>query len=371
MVKLRNDIFNGFQLTDNGGFWDIWVMAWSRLSIGKNGEGLEGYLSSTITNDVGNHDDFIHETYYSVAKGMYPIIRAYPWLFNDNDNKKPHEKELAKNLDLLGIVKTGHSSIFYGVENREDSLVELLIQNRDSDDAQKTIQDFLRFLEYKTKRDLKNKKPNYVVRVPKLVETIEELVGKKLNLLFPEVIEGFSNINKNQNLFNQNARYSRAIVQKNGSPFTFNSRLLQTARDVTKGLTGDLEKSKSIYDWIRSNITYDDEKFQRMKAKKHYTLYRSALQTFEDGKGVCGEQAFLQIIMERLMGGTASYVTISGKEFCRLFPSGDPSLSHACTAHIRPNGEIVLVDTTTDEGFDIKYKKYTLCSDEDTCVGYK
>ena len=77
---------------------------------------------------------------------------------------------------------------------------------------------------------------------------------------------------------------------------------------------------------------------------------------YEDKEGVCGESAALQVTMERLAGNIAFIVQVGEK--------------HACAAHIQPNGTVILMDTTTSQGFNMTYNEFKILSDDHSLAGY-
>lgn len=107
----------------------------------------------------------------------------------------------------------------------------------------------------------------------------------------------------------------QVIQVTNRSPYLLPSQLIQStdpqivqlAKTITKGKTGDAAKSKAIYDWMTHHITYDVQEYERWKVDNHYT-YANALETLKKGSGICMGYARLNAALHRAVGIEAKVV---------------------------------------------------------------
>ena len=199
--------------------------------------------------------------------------------------------------------------------------------------------------------------------MPKLLESIGDYMEKHIQVTkIPELIAGFTSY-RTYGIGSFDIKYVRAIVQPNGSSFTYSSNIQREVKKITKRLNDDVDKSKAIFDWIISNIKYE---------KRKTSCYKGALQTYIDKNGVCGESAALQVTMERLAGNIAFLTEIEKGAIGTTSTGRIVNITelHACTAHVKPNGEILLIDTTIPEGFGIKYDLFKIVSDEHSFASY-
>ena len=99
-------------------------------------------------------------------------------------------------------------------------------------------------------------------------------------------------------------------------------------------------KARALDYWMRSHIQVDWGKAHHIRAGGTVDCYRNSLETFYDTKGVCGEQAYLYIILCRNAGLDARFVL-----------SNDGT--HALTGIYTPCRRIY-VDHVTPRGFDCR-----------------
>lgn len=326
---------------------------------------MEVILGEADNHKKQKHGEFFSTLESALSSGLEVIV-AVDAKFNGAHAKKA-EKDLAARLDSYkGVVRSSFDTLYLGIFN-ELEYVMLLTQCSNSAKFGSFLKKCLGVIADNAKKSLERKKPNYCFHTPELVKNIGEYLEKKIKVTgIPEVIEGFSSYGP-RGMRKLDTNYVRAIVQKNGSSFTYNAAMQRQIQKLTHGLNNDMDKSRVIFEWIFSNINYDKDSLLPL-----ITGYRGALQTYQDKKGICGESAALQVTMERLAGNIAFLtevekgavgVTLSGKT---VSLSG----AHACAAHIRPNGEVVLIDTTHPEGFGIRYNHFNIVSDEHSLARY-
>lgn len=86
-----------------------------------------------------------------------------------------------------------------------------------------------------------------------------------------------------------------------------NEEIINTAREITRTCSSDLEKARAIYDWVKDNIRYDYDKLLRHENDQYDNKY-GALNTINSGKGVCYDYAALAAALCRSLGLRAKVV---------------------------------------------------------------
>ncbi len=116
-----------------------------------------------------------------------------------------------------------------------------------------------------------------------------------------------------------------------GDPFSLTKPMKAVFQNIRDKSTSDRDFAQSVFDWICTNIAYHHGhgKF----------FYRTAVQTFNDGRGLCGEQALLFLAFLKAGNITADFVEVTtdldGKE-----------VNHACVLVKYADGESHLADTS-------------------------
>jgi len=80
-----------------------------------------------------------------------------------------------------------------------------------------------------------------------------------------------------------------------------NEKIITLAKEITKDSRTDIEKAKSIYDWVTANIVYDYKKYIRQINNNYDNVY-GALNTLETKTGVCYDYAALVAALGRASG---------------------------------------------------------------------
>jgi len=208
------------------------------------------------------------------------------------------------------------------------------------------------------------------LKTKKLFDEVQSEIGNKaisgnsiLNKDLEQVLEyGFlslRNVLLNKNL-GSDSDYGDAVITITNDtlqPFQLSPIIAKECKKIVEGKTEDFMKAKALFDWFEENISYDEE-----RAKKKDS-YRNAKEVFTDKKGICGETAFLYIVMAWFVGiKSASFVNVevdnSGKD-----------VAHAC-ASFNHYGNTILVDPAY-HSFDIKHQKYELWDNEKTVQAFK
>ncbi|MFC5702897.1 transglutaminase family protein [Cohnella faecalis] len=84
--------------------------------------------------------------------------------------------------------------------------------------------------------------------------------------------------------------------------------IVNAAKSVTEGKTGDEAKAVALYDWVGSRIVYDDDKVTAYEERNEWRE-QNPEQTFATRKGVCIDYARLYAAMARSVGLDARVVT--------------------------------------------------------------
>jgi len=88
--------------------------------------------------------------------------------------------------------------------------------------------------------------------------------------------------------------------------------IIKLAKELTHSTKGDLEKARSIYNWVKDNIKYDYEKYKKHQINNYDNDY-GALNTLRDLKGVCYDYATLTAALGRASGLKTKVVAGLGK----------------------------------------------------------
>lgn len=348
MSKIDSKNIYGFEIEDwNESHRGYYLPSSQFILVGKDGCGLEATLGTASNHEEDGHGSFFESLNLARSLSLDVIIAV------DNDFNGVHAKNAEKKLveklqNYQDIVKKKVETLGYGVFDEPEFILLLAqISSNNQSGYDQFLEKVLKIGEAEAKKSLENNEPNYRIRTSPLLKEISNYIGRAIKVEgIPKIIEGYTEFNGADKISElvRDSNYTRAIVQENGSSFTYNRSMQKKVSMLTSNSEDDLEKSKAIFDWIISNIKYGDKK------RKQLFAYRGALRVYRDREGVCGESAALQVTMERLAGNIAFLVEVGAK--------------HACAAHLRPNGEVVLIDTTKQEGFNVKYENFKILSDE-------
>ncbi|MDF2592607.1 MAG: hypothetical protein K0S75_2073 [Clostridia bacterium] len=88
--------------------------------------------------------------------------------------------------------------------------------------------------------------------------------------------------------------------------------IIDQAAEITKGLTGDMERARAIYNWVSKNIAYDYEKYGKHLNNDYNNEY-GALLALNTKKGVCYDHATLTAALGRASGLQTKLVKGTGK----------------------------------------------------------
>ena len=372
MVTVNATDIYGFEIDDWGDSRAYELPSGQRFVARKNPEKMELVLGTGNNHESKDHPEFFQTLESAVSSGLEVVV-AVDAKFNGTQAKDA-EKKLAARLQNYGnITKSTFDTLYLGSFD-EPEYVMLLAQCSDPANFDSFVQKGLQSITDTAKRSLVGNDPNYRFHVPRLVESMSAYIEKLIQVTgIPETIAGFTPYSA-KGIEKLDTTYVRAIVQANGSSFTYDLNMQRRVKRITKGLSDDVEKSRAIFEWVISNISYDYSNISYYKKEERNPKinYRGALQTYKDKRGVCGESAAVQVTMERLAGNIAFLVKIE-KGAVGTTPTGkivNITESHACAAHVRHNGEVYLVDTTNPEGFGIEYDKFKIISDEHSFANY-
>ncbi|MBD7910157.1 transglutaminase domain-containing protein [Clostridium sp. Sa3CVN1] len=119
-----------------------------------------------------------------------------------------------------------------------------------------------------------------------------------------------------------------------------NSEIDNMAMEITKRDDGDREKAKSIYNWVGSNIVYDDLKADKVMSQTTTKYESGAIPAFRDRKGICFDYACLYTAMAKAVGLKSRIII--GEAF-----NGTQYISHSWNqVYIREEGKWINADST-------------------------
>ncbi len=176
-------------------------------------------------------------------------------------------------------------------------------------------------------------------------EIVQEMMGNG----FGSVQDVLKKNCPNLNLDNDEAVIT--ITNDRLQPFQLSGPMIRECEKIIEGKTDDYSKARAIFDWFERNITYDHVSLKRARG------YRNARQVFEEKKGICGEMAFLFVVMAWYSGiNSASYVSVRVDCFGK-------KVHHACASFFHKN-KLILVDPAYST-FDVKHKKYEVADNDE------
>lgn len=325
-------------------------------------------FGSTELQQGFDHSQFMFALYKLLTSGVLPVIRVAKGF-----GSREHEQELVKLLRpyrslIVPGDNSGHESSFSWEE-----FIELGVPRMKIEHSEKMSGFYLKTLTATAAYTSEGEKANYTIDLEAMCNISNSLLKVKLpQEQFPKKVYGYiARPPSRKTLLFEQPIYTRAIVQHNGSAFTYNNIMENLAAQLVKDSVTPYEKSKAIHAWVSNNIEYDTPD-QPGKEREKHIRHRGALQTFQEKKGVCGESAVLQITLERLVGNRAFLVHLDEGTKGATTDGKNISLKggHAIAAHMGIDGKLILVDTTRKNGFDIDYEEYLLVTDEEACCGY-
>ncbi len=130
------------------------------------------------------------------------------------------------------------------------------------------------------------------------------------------------------------------------SPFLLNPTMLNGVHNYVKGKTTPNDKAHAIFNYMQNNINYG----------KHRGMvgYRNSEEVQKQKQGVCGEMAYLYVILARSLGLKSNFVNVD-------VDNKGKKVHHAC-ASVNLSGRNILVDPAY-HGFDIKHRRYNIVND--------
>lgn len=204
---------------------------------------------------------------------------------------------------------------------------------------------------------LETSKPyNYLCKevvIPVTNSAVAKQLPNVLNNSFKVVIKDASQ-QDNVNNSIQNINNRKVIIYYNGVTLDegvrSNSNIDSFARELGSKSTSSIGKAKILYNWIGSNISYDDEKAVQV-LNNDFNIKSGAIPTFQSRKGICFDYASLYVAMARANGLKVRLLT--GEGF-----NGVSWVSHAWNqVYIPEESRWINVDSTFYKGgnyFDSK-----------------
>ncbi|ALP90092.1 MULTISPECIES: transglutaminase-like domain-containing protein [Clostridium] len=121
-----------------------------------------------------------------------------------------------------------------------------------------------------------------------------------------------------------------------------NDNINKKAIQLTKDASSDRERAEIIYEWVGSNIEYDDEKAEIVLSgvDRKEMPKSGAICAFDTGKGICFDKACLYVAMARASG--LKVRLLSGEAF-----DGEKYVGHAWNqVYLKDENIWINVDTT-------------------------
>ncbi|MBL4938258.1 transglutaminase domain-containing protein [Clostridium sp. YIM B02515] len=113
----------------------------------------------------------------------------------------------------------------------------------------------------------------------------------------------------------QNAGSKRVVVYYNGVTLDegvkSNSKIDTFAKEIGSKGTTSKEKARLLYNWVGSNINYDQDKAEKV-LNNDFDIKSGAIPTFQTKKGICFDYACLYAAMARANGLKVRIVTGEG-----------------------------------------------------------
>jgi len=322
---------------------------------------LEVLLATASTLNFGDHDQFFAKVEKTKELGLDVFVAAgRDFNSGDDEQAKEPEESLDQRLSALGVGVIKSAPLLTLSSFAEGDYIQLVLRDKNPDRLPDNLQKLLSFIEWEAEKSLEGNDANYRLNLLHLVVGLDDYLGKELPLKsFKPVVYGHTRYSSFINL--EKTDYVKALVQRTGSPFTYDDKIEEQVRKLTAELNSEEEKSRVIFDWITDNCQYGEEK------RKIRTQIRGALDVYYDREGVCGELAVLQVTMERLAGNLSYKVNIDkgteGKINGFKFQLDE---HHAVAARLdRNSGKLILIDLTAGKlGYDVQYDSYRIVSDD-------
>jgi len=153
-----------------------------------------------------------------------------------------------------------------------------------------------------------------------------------------------------------------ALMEKDAkNPFRITPEIAKVANNCTISKASLEEKMKSLFLWIHNNINYGKDR------RAGNGAYRRSDEVIKTSEGVCGEDAFLYIVMLRYIGAQARYVLVD-------VDYKGAKVNHACTRILLPrefSSDITyhLYDVKSETGND--HERFKILSDDEAVEHFK
>lgn len=137
---------------------------------------------------------------------------------------------------------------------------------------------------------------------------IEPLLESDMAKSFPNMLQdSFRIVDSDNNIVETVDGYLQGLIYYNGvtldEGIRSNEEIDSMALKLTKKYSNDYEKARVLYDWVGTNIEYDDNKaVEVMQNKVPMEVASGAINTFETRMGVCFDYACLYVAMCRANG---------------------------------------------------------------------
>lgn len=177
-------------------------------------------------------------------------------------------------------------------------------------------------------------------------EIIIPIANSKLARQLPNIINNSFKIEiKQASNGSQSDNNIRTVIYYNGITLDegvmSNEAIDNMAKSIVKGITDDNEKARALYEWVGSNIKYDNDKAEKI-LNNDFTAKSGAIAAFSEKKGICFDYSSLYVAMCRAVNIDVRLIT--GEGF-----NGVSWISHAWN-QVYVNNKWINVDTTFYKG---------------------
>lgn len=165
-------------------------------------------------------------------------------------------------------------------------------------------------------------------------EKISYILNKQdVDIFTDGVNEKISNVVNNKEII-----YYNGVTIEDG--VASNEEIDNMAREITSGYSSNRDKAKAIYEWIGTNISYDNEKAKEALSNNSSKMQSGAVVCYKEKSGICFDYACLYTAM--CLAVDLKTQVIIGEAY-----NGSEYISHAWNkVYIPEEGAWINVDST-------------------------
>ena len=181
-------------------------------------------------------------------------------------------------------------------------------------------------------------------------DKISSILNKQDIEMFSDgVNEKISNVINNKEII-----YYNGVTIEDG--IASNNEIENKAREITSGCLNNRDKARAIYEWIGTNISYDNKKAEEALSNNSNDMRSGAIVCYKEKRGICFDYACLYTAM--CLAVDLKTQVIIGEAY-----NGSEYISHAWNkVYIPEEGNWINVDSTFYKAGDFfdsdKFKAY-------------